>query len=624
MDGIQALGELGLSVDELLAAGREDAFDEDDPEPHLIQQDGPTKGRNGVEGLRRMSTGHPLGLDWLDWLTFAAAAAGALLAGYLKDGLENDTSDRRIYVYGTPSAEQVEAHLAYQRALVPPDFDSGDDDQSEDEAGPDAVVVKVEATLSEDEGIEPDGESGAEAETQSTAPTRPARMPSPPLSLAALKAEVAAEEKEDECGEAGGARTLPFGRRMAHLPAFPTTTTTAAAGPAGLPHLSASFPRSGTPLLGAVPHGPRTLSRAGTPALGSGLPGRASVEPPAVGGAADDGQPSFLRPIPFARLSLASEGGSGSGASAEAGASIPLGPDGQTAHSAPTMAHSATLPALISAYSALNRAIIAEPNSALAGGQPPAGGKNAKRLRAAYHLSFQSAPPEAYSPSPSLFASLAVPSARTTAVVPQIPPLLSGVVLPAEVARVRSRAVVAGLPTTALAPSGAHRHPNMLANVLHYIAPPALLLRTSRMAEPGPLVEKAKELYYGPVYDGKGVIVTTTGGGIIRHRLPPAKPVGGTHPKGPKGKGKSKGHKKKGGRDSDDEFEALLLDGPPPDDDDGLLVVSSGVGGLGSDAGVEWEEEEEELVVEVKEVDVELRATVGPSGLLWLYQPAVN
>ena len=365
---------------------------------------------------------------------------------------------------------------------------------------------------------------------------------------------------------------------------------------------AARLPRLGTPLLGAALNGPGTPSRAETPAL---LPSRASVEPSFVGD-----QPSFLRSTPYARSSLAESSSSSSGG---AGLSFPSGPDGQTVHSAPTMAHSATLPALISAYSALNRAIIVDPQSALAGGQPPVGGKNAKRLRAAYHLSFQSAPPEAYSPSPSLFASIAVPSARTTGLVPQVPPISSGVVLPPEVARARSRAVVAGLPTTALAPGGAHRHPNMLANVLHYIAPPGLLLRASRMAEPGPLIEKGKELYYGPVYDSKGVIVTTTGGGIIRHRLPPVKPVGGTHPKGPKGKGKGKGHKKKGGRDSDDEFEALLLDGPPPeddDDDDGFLVVGNGYG-AGDLGDGEWEEEEEELVVEVKEVDVELRATVG-------------
>lgn len=522
------------------------------------------------------------------------------MLGHLEDGLEADPSDRRLYVYGYPAAEQLEAHVTYQQALEPPDSDSDDEDQGQAKA--DEAIVKVEAASSEDEGIEPDGGGDSADEAWTPAFTRPTKLnPSQlpgallPLSLAALQAEIAAEE-EEEREQTHGGRELPFGRRMAHLPALPASATLSAmsAGPA------VRIPRSGTPLLTAAPNGPGTPSRAETPALGGGPLNRASIEPLNIDG---DGQPSFIRPTPYARSSLAADNSTAGGE----GPSFPSGPDSQTAYSAPTMAHSATLPALISAYSALNRAIIAEPTSALAGGQPPAGGKNAKRLRAAYHLSFQSAPPEAYSPSPSLFASLAVPSPRTTAIVPQIPPISSGVVLPAEVARARSRAVVAGLPTTALAPGGAHRHPNMLANVLHYIAPPGMLLKASRMAEPGPLIEKGKELYYGPVYDSKGVIVTTTGGGIIRHRLPPVKPVGGSHPKGPKGKGKGKG-KKKSGRDSDEEFEALLLDGPPPDDDDDddMLIIGGGSG----EAGVEWEEEEEELVVEVKEVDLDLRATV--------------
>lgn len=367
---------------------------------------------------------------------------------------------------------------------------------------------------------------------------------------------------EDEPAEG---EWLPFGRRMSHLPALPSAAAASSS-------LSLALPPYATPLTA----GPDTPLA------------RASVPPPDAL-AVDDGAPSFLRPIPFARSSLA-----------DAPLSLPSGPDAQTVHSAPTMAHSATLPALISAYLALNRAINADPDSSLAGGQASAS-KNVKRLRAAYHLSFQSAPPEAYSPSASLFSSLPVPAPRSTAVVPQIPPASSGVVLPAEVALARARPVVAGQPTLALAPGGAHRHPNMLANVLHYIAPPGILLRTSRMHEPKPLVDKGKELFYGPAYDAKGVIVTTTGGGIIRRRLPP-KPTTNTHPKGRKGKKKARG--------SDEEFEALLDDGPADDDEPfGADGRRASLGGGGA-APIEWEEEEEELKVEVKEVDIDLRATV--------------
>lgn len=455
---------------------------------------------------------------------------------YLSQGLDRDSSDHLRYSFDLPSEDQLKAYL-YQQELL--------------------QELASNGTSDEEDGSDEEDMSSASA-SSSISPVLPTGLlPAPTDKLDPPKIEYPPLPFLDDLEDDG---VHPFGKHMAHLPALPSIDP------------SSSTPAPSFALAVIVPETP--LDRAATPVVDE----------------IDSLLPDFLRPIPFASSSLAS-----------AGPVVFPTPDdlSKQHHSAPTMAHSATLPALIGAYSALQTAIRADPSSLLATGGYGSTSKNVKRLRAAYHLSFHSAPPETYTPSPSLFGSLPVPSPRTTAIVPQIPPSTSGVTLPPEVARVRSRQVLAGLPTSALTPGGAHRHPNMLGNVLHYIAPPALLGRTSRMTEPKPLVDKGAELYYGPVYESKGVVVTTTGGGVRRVKI--SKPAS-TYNKG-------KGKKKKKGNESDEDFEALLDDEASDDGDFGRKGSVGGLGG-GAVAGEEWAEEEIELKVEVNEVPVELRATV--------------